>query len=348
MGLLSSQIDTKAMVPVCRQLATSYSAGIPILKSFQHVARESKNLRVRRVCLSIADDIKSGATLSDAVHRQSKFLSPFFVQLMSSGEVGGHLDVMLDDLAAYFEDRLNIQRSITAAMAYPMLLITVAWFLGSFALGMGKRAVASFDDPSQGGVGGVEAYFREWAQFQGRALIFFGLCAVAFIVLARMGALRWMTGAVTTFVWPLSKVTRNFAMARFFRSFALLLNSGLGVIQCIRGAASVTGNPYIEQDLLKAVPRVKDGQTLVEAFSSSHQITPMAREMLAVAEESGRMDFHLKKCADYHLKEANHWVRVAMTVFTTLLMTGIFGIVAGIIIRFYMNLYGGMFDALGV
>jgi type IV pilus assembly protein PilC len=348
MGLLSSQIDTKAMVPVCRQLATSYEAGIPVLKSFQFVSRETKDPRVRRVTRAIAEDIQRGATLSDAVRRQSRVLPPFFVQLLASGEAGGHLDVMLNDLAQYFEDRLNIQRSVAAASAYPLLLLTIAWFLGTFALGMGQRAVASFNDPSQGGIGGVTDYFGEWAAFQVRAMIGFGVVVLIFVLLARAGALRWITGTVSTFVWPLSKVTRNFAMARFFRSFALLLNSGLNVLRCIQGAASVTGNPYIEKDLLRALPRVKDGQTLTESFRASRYLTPMAREMLAVAEESGKMDFHLKKCADYHLKEADHAVKISMTVFTTLLMVGVFGIVGAVIIRFYVNLYGGMFDALGI
>lgn len=348
MGLLSSQIDTKAMVPLCRQLATSYEAGIPLLKSFQYVARESKNPQVRRTMNAIAEDIRAGGTLADAVHRQHRFLPPFFVQLLASGETGGHLDVMLNDLAQYFEDKLTIQRSVAAAAAYPLLLLTIAWFLGTFALGMGQRAVASFNDPSQGGIGGVSEYFGEWAAFQVRAMIGLAVLAALFVLLARAGVLRWITGTITTFVWPLSKVTRNFAMARFFRSFALLLNSGLNVIRCIQGAAGVTGNPYIQQDLLRALPRVKDGQSLTESFRSSRYLTPMAREMLAVAEESGRMDFHLKKCADYHLKEANHAVRVSMTVFTTALMVGVFCIVGAIIIRFYVNLYGGMFDALGV
>jgi len=348
MGLLSAEIDTKAMVPVCRQLATTYEAGIPILRAFQHVERESKDPRVKRVCGSIALDLQGGATLADAVRKQSKSLSPFFVQLLASGEMGGRLDVMLQDLANYFEDRLTIQRSVRAALAYPLFLSVIAWFLGTFALGMGRRAVAAFNDASQGGIGGVEAYFGDWVKFQIAAMVVFAVMAVVFVVLARAGTLGWITGAITTRVWPLSKVTRYFAMARFFRSFALLLESGMSVMPSIRGAAAVTANPYIERDLLTAIPIVKQGGTLVEAFSRSRFMTPMAREMLSVAEVSGQMDMHLKKCADYHLKEANQAVRIATTVFTTLVMLVVFAVVGGVIIMFYVNLYGGMMDALGV
>ena len=102
MGILSSQISTKAMVPVCRQLATTYEAGIPIIKAIDHVGSHSKDPNVRKTLLAMGEDLRGGATLAEAAQRQSKHLSPFFIQLLATGEQGGHLDVMLKDLAGYF------------------------------------------------------------------------------------------------------------------------------------------------------------------------------------------------------------------------------------------------------
>lgn len=348
MGILSSQISTKAMVPVCRQLATTYEAGIPITRAIDHVGSNSKDPNVRKALRAMGEDLRGGATLAEAAERQSNRLSPFFVQLLATGEQGGHLDVMLKDLAEYFEDRLSIQRSVASAMAYPIVLLTIAWFLGTFALGMVREALASMDDPSRGGASGVMDYFGVYADFQIKAMLIFAFVCVAFILLARLGVLKWLTGAVTTHVWPLSRVTRYFGMARFFRSFSLLIGSGLSVTQCILAAARVTANPYIERDLVRAVPLVKEGATLVEAFAGSRYMTPLAREMLAVGEESGRLDFQLKKAAEYHLKEANHAVRVALTIFTTLLMLCVLAGVGGIIIYFWTTLYGGLMDGLGI
>ena len=75
---------------------------------------------------------------------------------------------------------------------------------------------------------------------------------------------------------------------------------------------------------------------------------PRARVGPGVGEGSGRIDVQLKKAADDHLQEANHAVRVALTIFTTLLMLCVFALVGGIVIYFWTRLYGGMFDALGV
>lgn len=348
MGILSKQISTKSMVPVCRQLATSYEAGIPITKAIDHVGGQSGDPKVKRVLNLIADDLRGGSTLGEAVAKQEEYLSPFFIQLLASGEQGGHLDVMLKDLAEYFEDRLSIQRAVLSAMAYPALLLSLAWFIGSFALGMVREALASLTDSSRGGVSGITEFVSRYITFQLWAMVVFGVICAGFIILARMGVLKWMTGAITTHVWPLAKVTRYFGMARFFRSFSLLIGSGMSVMKCIEAAAGVTANPYIERDLLQAVPRVRGGETLVEAFSGSHYMTPLAREMLAVGEESGRLDEHMKKAADYHLKEANHAVKVAITAFTTFIMVVVFAIVGAVIIYFWTNLYGGMMDGLGI
>lgn len=348
MGLLSAEINAKAMVPVCRQLATTYEAGIPIVRAINHVGSHSKDPKVRKVLLAIGEDLGSGSTLADATRKQSKYLSPFFIQLLESGEQAGQLDVMLKDLASYYEDRLAMQRAIVAAMAYPMILLASAWFLGTFSIGLIRQTLAGMNDPSRGGLAGVMEYIRLYADFQMRAMLIFAIVCAILVLLARMGTLKWLTGAVTTHVWPLAKVTRYFGMARFFRSFSLLIGSGLGVIKCIEGAASVTGNAYIERDLLKAVPRVRKGDTLVDAFSQSRYMTPLAREMLAIGEESGQLDHHLRKAAEYHLNEANHAVKIALTSFTTLLMMAVFAVVGGIIIYFWTHLYGGLMDGFGI
>ncbi|MCH7879092.1 MAG: type II secretion system F family protein [candidate division Zixibacteria bacterium] len=178
----------------------------------------------------------------------------------------------------------------------------------------------------------------------GKGAIIFGVA----VLLARQGVLEWITAAVTTFVWPLSPVTRRFALARFFRSFALLLGGGLHVTRCIESAAAVTANPYIERKLLMAVPLIKEGATLVEAFDTTRQLTPMAREMLHVGEESGNLEIQMKKISEYHLDEATQAVAIATRVMSVVIFGAVAVLVAYILFRFYSGLYGGIMDELGI
>lgn len=336
MSLFSSKIATKSMVPICRQLATSYNAGIPIVRGLGLVGDAARDPRARRVIQGIRADVENGATLGAATRAQEKYLPEFFIQLMASGELGGKLDVMLRDLADYYEDRLAMKRDMIAAAIYPMVQLAAAWFLGTFALRLimsPEFGTSQFD---------LAIYVGEWLVFQAKAAVVFALVFAGCVVLARFGLLRWITGWVSNYVWPIRGVMRKFALVRFFRSFSLLISSGLNIQQCVRSAAAVTGNPYIERDLLRAVPLISDGVTLTEAFSHCRSLTPVAREMLFVGEQSGRLDESLNKVAEYHLAEANQAVQATAKILGILVLLGIATLVGVIVIKFYLTLYSRM------
>ena len=343
MALLSRRISTKTLVPLCRQLATSYSAGIPILNSLELVRNHFKATQAREMLGKMQDDIRDGSTLGQAARNHKDYLPVFLIELLSSGEKGGRLDVMLNDLANYYEDRLSMQRTVIGKMTYPALQLVAAWFLGTFALCAIRRM--SFMSASSFSLSG---YLKWYAGFQMAACLVFATLVVVCIVLARMGLFKWVWGYAATYIWPLAPVTRRFAMARFFRSMALLTASGVSVTRCIRSAAATTANPYIERDFLQALPLVQNGATLVEAFSSSKFLSPQAREMLLVGEQSGKLEDSLQKASEYNMNEAVHAVNVASRIGEVLIILGVCCAVGFVIISFYSNYYGRMFDELGI
>lgn len=347
MPLTTKRLATKDMVPVCRQIATAYEAGIPIREVLSSVGAQQKNREVREILLRMSTDIQAGNSLGEAATKYSEQLSPFFVGLLANGEQSGRLDTMLSELADYYEDRLAMRRQVVGALTYPAFLLVICWFLGTFAIGIVNVALAGMDG-SGGGISGVTQYFKDYAAFQTRAMIVFAVLAVIGVVLSRLGALKWITGMVTTFVWPLSGITKKLGMARFFRSFSMMLSSGISLPICIQKSAELTANPYIQNDLMKAIPPVREGMTLVEAFNHCSLMTPLAREMLAVGEQSGNLELQLNKAATYHMDEARHLMKQATTIFTTMIMLGVFTLIGAVVIYFWTNLYGGMMDGLGI
>ncbi|MFA6242553.1 MAG: type II secretion system F family protein [Candidatus Hydrogenedentales bacterium] len=346
MGLFSPQIDLKKMVPLCRQLATTHDAGIPIVRALDVVGRQQKDRQVREMLIKMNDSIKDGSSLAEAARAQSRLLPTFFIELIASGERGGKLDVMLRDLAQYFEDRLAMQRQITRAMTYPIIQLMFAWFCGTFALRLIPKVTAGI--AGKGEPFDLMAYFREYAIFQAQAMLVFATVFAVCVVLSRLGYFGYVWGFFATKVWPLSTVTKKFGLARFFRSMSLLIGSGLRIDHCVESSAAVTANPYMQKDLVKAIPLIRDGCTLVEAFTASRYLTPTAREMIHIGEISGQLETALRKVSQYHLDEATHAVNIATKVFSVLIGLAMAGLVGYIIITFYMRLYGGMFDALGV
>jgi len=342
MGLFSSQISVKTLVPVCRQLSTSYGAGIPILRSLDMVRGNTTNTRVREVFADMIERIRNGATLADAARKQSEHLPSLLIELLAAGETGGHLDITLRELADYYEDRLAMRRSIIGKMAYPVFQLVVAWFLGTFALGLVRNLSFVARNFTFSG------YLHSYLAFQGAALLFSGTAAVGCIILARMGLFQWIWGFIATHLWPLSGVTLRFAQARFFRSFALLISSGIPMHHAVQRAAATCANPYVEQDFLAVIPAIKDGQTLVQAFAPAKYLSRAAREMLSVGEESGKLDETLLKAAQYQMEEATHAVNVATRVGEIVIGLAVAALIGYIVISFWSNYYGKMMDELKI
>lgn len=340
MGLMTAEISAKHLVPLCRQMATSYDAGLPIIRTLEMMSANAKDARSKQVFRAMAEDTKAGATLGEAARRQQKYLPRFFIELLHSGELGGRLDVMLHDLANYYEDRLAMQRKIVGAMVYPALQLGAAWYLGTFSLGLIGKINLEAAEPFNLG-----KYFDQYLMFQGFATGTFALVVVGIIILSRLGLINWSWGLVLNYIWPLNTVNTKFGLARFFRSFSLLVGSGMNIQSCISNAAAISGNPWIEKDLKQAIPRVAAGHTLVEAFSGCRSLTPLAREMLEVGERSGNLEASLRKVSDYHLEEGRHAVAIATKVLGVLIVLGVGAVVGYIVISFYSK-YFSMLDSI--
>jgi len=322
------------MAPLCRQLATSYDAGIPVLQSLELVGRGAPSRKVRLMLRRMHTAIRNGATLSDAARAESDLLPEFFVEVLAAGEVGGRLDVMLQDLARYYEDEQVMRRSIISSMVYPAFQLAAAWFLGSFALGIVTRM-------HERGFS-IGLYFKQYALFQAASMFTLFVLFWVMVALARVGVFQYVTGFIKDYIWPIRPITRRYALARFFRGMALLIGAGLNMTECMKRSAALTMNPLMERDLLKGLPVVMNGGSLVEAFEKSRTLSDVGRQMLLVGEQSGNLEASLQKVADWHFDEARAATRVALTVMGVLILLILAALVGFILVMFYSRLYSGI------
>jgi type IV pilus assembly protein PilC len=338
MGLFSSQIALKKVVPLCRQLATSYDAGIPIMRSLELVSRNQKDKNIREVMTRMHASIGNGSTLAEAVRAEKKYLPTFFIELLATGERGGKIDVMLRDLAQYFEDQLELRRETIRAMTYPLIQLILGWFALTFALGLIAQLKGLFASQGRSDFD-LGTYFEQYLRFQGVSMLVVAVVFAVCVVLSRAGLFGYIWGLFATYLWPMSRVTRMFGLARFFRSMSLLIGSGLRIDHCIENSAAVTANPYMQKELLKAVPLVKDGHTLVEAFADVNVLLPQSREMLDIGETSGQLEAALRKASEYHLAEGLHAAAIARRVLGVAISLTVAGFIGYGIISFYMTYF---------
>ena len=341
MGLFNSQLSTKSLVPLCRQLATAYDAGIPIVQTLDLVATNQKSPRIQEMLRTMQQHIRDGGSLADAAETQAHLLPPAVRALLAAGERGGRLDVLLRDIASYYEDRLEMRRRVLSVLALPMIELVAAWFLGTFALGIVRSLSSSLTSGFN-----FQAYLSHYAVFQAAALGVAGLIFLGAVLLTRSGVIGVFWGRVAYSVWPFSGLTQKLALSRFFRTFSLLLTSGLPVHRCIEQSAATCGNSYVEQELLRALPRVLEGESFTRAFAATGMMTNTARQMMSVGEESGKLDSVLRKVAQYHLDEASHALELAGKIGRVAIIL-IVGLVVGyVVISFYGNYYGSILKSI--
>lgn len=337
MGLTSSKLGSREMAIICRQLATAYKAGLHILAALDITAGQGASPRGRRALLHMEALIKGGASLADACRAEEKVFPGLFVQVVSAGESGGRLDALLRDLAEHYEEMYKMKRAAVGALIYPGLQLVAAWFMGTFALGIIRRVTNVFN--SSHAQFSLSDYFAEYIHFQAIVLILVALAAGVFIVLARAGLMEGPVTVLKNRLWPLNRVTRKFAMARFFRGMALLLQAGLDIKQCVMRSAAMTMNKTIENDLLTALPVIARGGDLVEAFSRCRYLDRVGREMLAIGEQSGDLEDTLQKAAEYSMSEAQSEVKIASKILQVLITLAVGCVVGYFVISFYSNLY---------
>jgi len=328
------------MVPFCRHLATSHGAGIPILRSFDLVTRQSRDGRLKRVVSRMADSITAGSTLEQAAREQARYLPRFFVELVGAGEIGGRLEEIFDQLAKYYERMADLARRIRGRLIYPVFLVIFLIIVVNFMSALSQASTEFGVDFTKLG--------RVFVHNMGRLLLILGCALVVLVALSRAGLLGWVVGLISTFVWPLSPLTRKLALSRFTRSLGLLLRSGVPVTEALHKAAATTNNPYIERSLLRCMPAIESGGSLSMALSGCRYLSDMAREMIYSGEESGRLDQHLEKIADLHEAEAMQAAKNLVVVVGVLIYLAVAAAIGSFVIRFWVGYFNNLLGDLGV
>jgi type IV pilus assembly protein PilC len=320
------------LVIFTRQLSTMISAGVPLARSLAALEADSESPYLREVITGITKEIEGGAPLGDAFAKYPNVFSEVYVNMVRAGEDGGILDEILGRLATQVEQDASIRKKIKSAMMYPTVILTVT-IIGFFGIML-------FVVPKIGKIltdlGGPNAKLPVYT----RALLAISnfcvkptiikhipgfasipglnhLPNVVFIlVILGIGMfyfrryIKTTNGKYQFHLWllriPVVKVIiLKIAIARFARTFASLMSSGVSVLDALAVTGGAIGNKVIEKELKDAADEVRNGKQLSEQLGKSKHFPPIVSQMLAVGEETGQIDTVLVKVADFYEEEVS-------------------------------------------
>jgi len=340
---MKGRVKKKALAIFTRQLATMIDAGLPLVQSLDILAQQEEDETFQGIITTIKNEVEAGATLAAALQKHPRCFDNMFVNLVVAAEEAGTLDVILSRLATHIEKMEELKKKIKSALVYPIMIVTVAVgvtivlmvfvvpvFEKLFA-GMG----ATLPMPTRVVIG-ISNIFKSYLP------IVIAVTVGMVIALNRYNKTengkRRIDGTMLK-VPVFGELIRKVSIARFARTLATLVTSGVPILESLNIVAGAAGNKVVEEAILKGRISISEGQSISEPLAESGVFPVMVTQMIAVGESTGSLELMLTKVADFYEAEVDVAVATLSSMLEPILMVFLGVIVGGLVISMYLPIF---------
>ncbi len=333
-GLFKGGLSAYDLALMTRQLSVLSAAGIPLEEALRAVARQSEQRHVNSLLLNVRAKVMEGHSLAQAFEISGRF-PPLYIATIAAGERSGHLDLILNQLADYTENRSAMQKKIQGALIYPIILM-----LMSFGIVMGLMTfvvpdiVKVFENSHQ------TLPFLTRVMMSSSAFIRtmwpYLLIALVAGVFGFIRFIRTDAGRFTLDRWVLrfpllGKLSRGINAARFASTLSILSQSGVPLVDGLRIGAAVSSNWLIRDAILVAADKVTEGGNLATQLERSGFFPPMMVQMIRSGETSGELEHMLSRAASMQDREVTTLIETLLALLEPLMLVFMAGIVLMIV-----------------
>jgi len=333
------KVDIVELIMFSRQMFTISKSGIPLVKGLRGLSASMRNYTFQQAINDIIDRLETGVELSTAMRSHPKIFNNLFVSLVSVGENSGRLDMVFKQLSEYMERDLNTSKSIKTALRYPtfvLLAISIAMVvinvkvIPAFA-GLFKQFGAQLPMPTRILVAISDFFVNYWMYL---FLIVAGVVAWFLNYIKSPEGSRWW-GKKKLGLIVVGDIIERASLARYARSFGLMLGAGLPISNALELCARAIDNNYLGDKIRGIRAGIERGEGLYQTHLISGMFTPLVLQMISVGEESGQVDSLLAEVAEFYEREVEYDTKllgdriepimiVIMAGFVTVLALGIF------------------------
>jgi type IV pilus assembly protein PilC len=344
-------VDMRELAIFSRQFATLISSGMPMLRTLHTLEEQTQDEQIKLAVAGVRADVEAGSTLEQAMERHPKVFDRLFRAMVRSGEESGRLEEAMDRIAYQVEKADALRRQVKSAMMYPalvfgfatvVLVAIVAFVIPVFAKIFEELAeehpeeAAGLPPPTQLCVGASNLITGYW------------YLLIPGIVLAFFVFFKWKKTDRGHELWDRFKlrlpakigdVIQKVALARWSRTFAGAVSSGVPMLQAIRLTGETAGNVVVEQAMDDVYASVKGGGSLASPIEENPIFPPMVGHMVAVGEETGQLEQMLAKIADFYETEVDANVKALTALLEPVMIVFVGGIVGFIVISMYLPMF---------
>lgn len=328
------------LVMFTRQLATMVGSGLALLEALEVLGEQAESKGMKMTCQKLVSEVRSGVDLSTAMESCPKAFEPLYVSMVRAGEVSGQMDTILVRLAEYLESANRLRSEIRSAMTYPVISLFLVLGITTFLmLGVvpGFRTVFESLDAE---LPAITKFTLNSADFlkEHWAIVFGGLfgSAVGVFMFKKTKKGAELFDKLALRVPIIGPLVRKIALARFSRTFATLIRSGVPIMATLDIVADTAGNQVVSQVVLDSRESVRSGNQLSEPLSKSKVFPPMVVRMIAIGERTGSLETLLEKIAEFYDQQVKSAVKSLTSLIEPILISVMGVIVGGVVMSVFL------------
>jgi len=349
-SFMQSKVKESHIIIFCRQFSTMIDAGLPIIQCLDILYAQNDNKTFKKMLKDIKSNVESGQTLAEALRKYPKQFDDLFVNMISAGEAGGILDMILRRLSAYLEKAAKLKAKIKGGMTYPLVTIVIAIVVVAIIM---VFVIPVFEEMFSG-MGSALPTATQVVVNMSRAIksnILYIIGATIIFIYAIRRVYRTEKGKVMMDDFVLKvplfgDLIRKAAVAKFTRTTGTMLSSGVAILDALEIVAKTAGNKTIEKAVYDTRTAIAEGRTMSDPLAESGVFPSMVCQMIAVGESTGALDAMLTKIADFYEEEVDQAVENLTALIEPFMIVFLGVVIGGLVVAMYLPIFK-MAGALG-
>jgi type IV pilus assembly protein PilC len=296
------------------------------------------------VIAEVRSDVESGSILSKALARHPRVFNRLFIAMVEAGEASGTLDSVLDRVAMQIEKEAAIKRRVKGAMVYPIVVLVFAslvltgllMFIVPVFVNVFKQLNGELPTLTQQVVNASNLLRHDW-------FIIFPVVGLSVWGLLRAkkterGRQAW-DRLKLRIPMKIGDVVLKVTMARFSRTLATLIGSGVDIVKSLEITGATAGNWVVEEGVAEVRARVHEGVPIAQPLLENPVFPPMVSQMIRIGEETGELEKMLGKVADFYEDEVDASISALTSIIEPIMMIGVGAMVGVIVISMYLPMF---------
>ena len=332
--IVRGRITAEDIAITTRQLATLLGAGVTLVEALTALVDQVEKERLKRLISEVKQRVNEGSSLADALTPHQKVFGPLYVNMIRAGEHSGALDAVLVRLADFSEGQAKLRQKIVGTMIYPVLMVII----GSGMLTMLMTVVVPKVTKIFDSMAVTLPWYTRLLVWGSSLMQHWWFLILPLLVAAFVGFVMWTRSPKGKPIWDRSilkapvfgSLVRMLSIARFTRTLATLLKSGVPLLTAMDIVKNVVTNTVLVDVVEKARDAIREGESIANPLRRSGQFPPLVYHMIAIGERSGQLEDMLVNVADSYESQVNVRVGALTALLEPLLIVGM-GVVIGFV-----------------